>query len=68
MELHINFWREHNFHYISNMKNLDEMTIEELKCTAYDLIAQQEQTAHNLKLVNQMIAQKYEESKKPKED
>ena len=47
------------------MKNLDEMTIEELKCTAYDLIAQQEQTAHNLKLVNQMIAQKYEESKKP---
>ena len=44
--------------------NLDEMTIEQLKCTAYDLLANKEQTERNLQLVNQTIAKKYEEQEK----
>ena len=43
--------------------NLEEMTIEQLKVTAYDLLAQQEQTNRNLQAVNQMIAKKYEDAK-----
>jgi len=50
--------------------NLEEMSINELKVVAYDLIAQQEQTQRNLQAVNQMIAKKYEDANKvePKED
>jgi hypothetical protein len=46
------------------MKQLDQMTLEELKCTAYDLMASLEQTQRNLQAVNQMIAKKYEEQNK----
>ena len=45
--------------------DLNTKTIEELKVIAYDLLASQEQTTHNLKLVNQMIAKKYEDEKTP---
>lgn len=36
--------------------DITKMTIEELKCLAYDLIAQSEQTQNNLRAVNQEIA------------
>lgn len=44
--------------------NLDEMTIDQLKVAAYDLLATKEQTERNLQLVNQTIAKKYEEQNK----
>ena len=47
------------------MKQLDQMTLEELKVIAYDLMASLEQTQRNLQAVNQMIAKKYEEQNKP---
>jgi hypothetical protein len=44
--------------------NLNEMSIDELKICAYDLLASKEQTERNLQIVNQTIAAKYEEQKK----
>jgi hypothetical protein len=45
-------------------KNLNEMSIDELKIAAYDLLASKEQTERNLQIVNQTIAAKYEEQSK----
>jgi hypothetical protein len=45
-------------------KNLNEMSIDELKICAYDLLASKEQTERNLQIVNQTIAAKYEEQNK----
>jgi len=45
-------------------KNLNEMSIDELKIAAYDLLASKEQTERNLQIVNQTIAAKYEELNK----
>ena len=46
--------------------NLEEMTIDQLKVAAYDLLASQEQTNRNLQAVNQMITKKYEDAEKAK--
>lgn len=38
------------------MKNIKEMSVDELKILAYDLLVQSQQTQNSLKMVNQEIA------------
>lgn len=45
--------------------NIKEMTLEQLKSLAYDLLVQIEGGQQNLRIINQEIAAKTDEPKKP---
>lgn len=48
--------------------NLKDKTIDELKVMAYDALATKEQADRTLQMINNLIAQKYEEANNPTSD